>query len=93
MYNIDPRTKEIFTIAQEEAAEVIVEMSKCMRFGIDTVKWKTQRTHQVELEQEIGDFLCMVDLLKEQGLVSDLGLKEAKERKLAKLHEHSSIFK
>ena len=30
-------TKEILTILQEECAEVIVEVSKCFRFGPDQI--------------------------------------------------------
>jgi NTP pyrophosphatase (non-canonical NTP hydrolase) len=54
--------REILIITQEEAAEVIQEISKVQRFGFDTTH-KSGQTNQEALEQEIGDFLAMVDLL------------------------------
>lgn len=83
--------REILIILQEEAAEVIQEVSKVQRFGLDSTH-KSGKTNQLALEQEIGDFLAMVELLRERGIVTDTGLEIAKASKVAKLQQWSNIF-
>ena len=90
---MNEQVQEILDILQEECAEVIVEVSKCRRFGTDSLHYKTGVTHREMLEQEIGDFLAMVTLLEQQGIVTQAGLSAAQERKIEKLKIWSSIFK
>ena len=59
---MNEKEKEILVIAQEECAEVIQEISKCFRFGIDSVH-KSGTIHRTVLEHEVGDLLCMIDLM------------------------------
>lgn len=87
------KIQEALDILQEECAEVIVEVSKCRRFGIDALHYKTGLPHRDMLEQEIGDVLAMVDILLEQDIITMEGLDHAKTKKIAKLHDWSSIFK
>jgi NTP pyrophosphatase (non-canonical NTP hydrolase) len=89
---MNERVQEILDILQEECAEVIVEVSKCRRFGLDSVHYKTGELHQAMLEQELGDVLAMIRLLIEQGVVSVEALEAAGERKLEKLRKWSTIF-
>jgi hypothetical protein len=87
----DETTKEILLITQEECAEIIQAISKSFRFGIDTVyKGVSNRAH---LEEEIGDFLCMLDLLIDNGIVNEDAVISAKNQKLNKLLTWSNIFK
>jgi NTP pyrophosphatase (non-canonical NTP hydrolase) len=83
--------QEILTITQEEAAEVIQEICKVQRFGLDSTH-KSGITNQAALEQEIGDLLAMIDLLREHSVISEAGLEIAKARKIARLHQWSNIF-
>ena len=92
MHNMTPRLKEILVISQEEAAEVIQEISKCFRFGLNS-NHKNGRVHRDALESEIGDFLAMVDLLLEEGVVTESGLSAAKQQKIEKLKVWSEIFR
>ena len=86
--NIDT---EILLITQEECAEVTQAISKIFRFGFDSVhKGVDNRTH---LEEEIGDLMCMIDLLIDNGIVSEAAVMTAKNEKLNKLLTWSSIFK
>ena len=89
---MNERTQEILDILQEECAEVIVEVSKCRRFGLDSTHYKTGQVHSQMLEQELGDVLAMLKLLIESGVVSCDGLEAAAERKLEKLKSWSNIF-
>lgn len=85
-------TQQALDILQEECAEVIVEVSKCRRFGIDSVHYRTGELHRTMLEQEIGDVLALVDILVDQGLVDQDALDSAKESKRLKLMQWSTIF-
>lgn len=88
-----PQVQETLDILQEECAEVIVEVSKCRRFGVDSLHYKTNLSHSTMLENEIGDVLAMVDILIDQGIISDANLELAKQRKKEKLKQWSGIFK
>lgn len=82
---------EVLLIAQEECAEVIQAISKVFRFGMDDeFKGQTNREH---LEEEIGDLMCMIDLLIDQGIISESACMAAKSEKLNKLLTWSNIFK
>jgi NTP pyrophosphatase (non-canonical NTP hydrolase) len=81
---------EIILIAQEECAEVIQAISKVNRFGIDDIhNGKSNRDH---LEEEIGDLMCMFELMIENGIIQKQSVDNAKERKIAKLKCWSNIY-
>lgn len=87
------KTQETLDILQEECAEVIQNVSKCRRFGLDNVYLKDQGTQRDNLAKEVGDVLAMVDILLDQGVftLEELGL--AKQAKKEKLKVWSNIFK
>jgi NTP pyrophosphatase (non-canonical NTP hydrolase) len=85
-------TKEILTILQEECAEVIVEVSKCFRFGPDQMMEGINVTNMERLQKEIGDLQAMIELLVDNKVgVTTQGLKEAKKAKFQKLKLWSNL--
>lgn len=86
------KIEEALGILQEECAEVIVEVSKIRRFGIDSVHYKTGQTHSAMLEAEVGDVLALVDILIEQGILNSEELALANERKKEKLKQWSKLY-
>jgi NTP pyrophosphatase (non-canonical NTP hydrolase) len=85
-------TKEILTILQEECAEVIVEVSKCFRFGPDQMMEGVNVTNMQRLQKEIGDLQAMIELLVDNKVgVTTQGLKEAKKAKFQKLKQWSNL--
>ena len=85
-------TKEILTILQEECAEVIVEVSKCFRFGPDQMMEGVDVTNIQRLEKELGDLQAMIELLVDNNVgVSMQGLKTAKKAKFEKLKHWSNL--
>lgn len=86
------QTKEILTILQEECAEVIVEVSKCFRFGPDQMMQGVEVTNIQRLEKELGDLHAMIQLLVKQKVgVSQEGINQAKLKKFEKLKIYSNI--
>jgi hypothetical protein len=83
--------REVMIIAQEEAAEVIQEISKVFRFGIDD-QHRDGMSHRQRLETEIGDLLCMIDLMMDHRLIDPVEVEIARQAKVAKLRKHSGIF-
>ena len=84
--------REIMLILQEEGAEVIQAVSKCMRFGPDQIKPNKDVSNISMLEEEIGDFLAMVELLTDLNIgVTTEGLEQAKKNKFEKLKLWSTI--
>jgi NTP pyrophosphatase (non-canonical NTP hydrolase) len=82
--------REIMLITQEECAEVTQAISKVFRFGLDdTHNGVTNREH---LEEEIGDLMCMIDLMITKGVVREAPVLKAKSLKMSKLQHWSNIF-
>jgi NTP pyrophosphatase (non-canonical NTP hydrolase) len=87
----DDQTKEILCITQEECAEVSQSISKIFRFGWTSVHPKTMVNNKEHLEEEIGDLLCMIDILVEKCIISDEQINIARKEKREKLKKWSWI--
>jgi len=84
------KQKEVLLIAQEECAEVIQAISKVFRFGkSDQYNGKT---NQQRLEEEVGDLLCMIELMQQYGIVNPTNVLNANVSKRNKLKKWSNIF-
>jgi NTP pyrophosphatase (non-canonical NTP hydrolase) len=84
--------KEILTILQEECAEVIVDVSKCFRFGPDQCLENTDVSNIQRVQKELGDLQAMIELLVEANVgVTTQGLKAAKKAKFEKLKQWSNL--
>lgn len=85
-------TKEILTILQEECAEVIVEISKCFRFGPDQIMQGIEESNIQRLQKELGDLQAMIELLVDNdvGVTLD-GMNTAKLKKFEKLKQWSNL--
>jgi NTP pyrophosphatase (non-canonical NTP hydrolase) len=88
---MNDKQKEILVITQEECAEVVVEISKIFRFGINN-RHKDGMTHQEKLEMEVGDLLCMLNLLTSHGLIRPEQVQQAVLEKQNKLKKWSKIY-
>ena len=86
------KEREILGILQEECAEVIQAVSKCVRFGIDN-SHKSGNTQRENLSMEVGDLVCMIGLMIEAGLVKEEDINRARDEKIEKLKVYSNIFK
>ena len=76
---------ELLTILQEECAEVIQEASKIKRFG--------QTSENINrLAKEVGDLVCMIELLQEWEVVSYSAVEDARQEKLQKLKIWSNLL-
>jgi NTP pyrophosphatase (non-canonical NTP hydrolase) len=88
---MNEKHQEILVITQEECAEVIQEISKIFRFGIDS-QHKDGIKHQEKLEMEVGDLLCMINLLTSHGLIRPEQVQIAAQNKQEKLKVWSKIY-
>jgi NTP pyrophosphatase (non-canonical NTP hydrolase) len=88
---MEEKHREILVITQEECAEVIQEISKVFRFGLDN-RHKDGLLHQEKLEQEVGDLLCMISLMTSHGLIRPEKVQVALESKQDKLKKWSKIY-
>jgi NTP pyrophosphatase (non-canonical NTP hydrolase) len=89
---MNTKITESLGLLQEECAEVIVEVSKCNRFGLNSTHYKTGLTHLEMLAIEIADVLTLVDYLLEIGILDQSMLEIAKEAKKQKLKKWSKIY-
>jgi len=76
---------ELLTILQEECAEVIQEASKVKRFG--------QNAENLDrLAKEIGDLVCMIQLVQDWQLVAPSDIETNSAAKKEKLKVWSNLF-
>jgi NTP pyrophosphatase (non-canonical NTP hydrolase) len=80
---------EIMLIAQEECAEVTQAISKVFRFGIDGVH--NGATNKQRLEEEVGDLLCMIEMMIEKNIIDSEAVAKAGVEKKNKLAKWSNI--
>ena len=78
------RREELLVITMEECAEVSQACSKMLRFN--------EQIDYENLQDEIGDLMCMVELLKEQGIVTNTQIAKRMEVKREKLKKWSSLY-
>jgi NTP pyrophosphatase (non-canonical NTP hydrolase) len=86
------KQNEILLIAQEECAEVTQAISKIFRFGMDAKHPNEDRNNKQRLTEEVGDLLCMIELLIANGVVDEMSVYNAKNAKMTKLAKWSNIF-
>lgn len=91
---MNEKIREALIITQEECAEVIQAVSKIMRFGFDSC-YPTEDSASTKecLDMEIGQLLCMIGILVDQGVVDEDAMMTAMEAKKIKLETWSNIFK
>ena len=89
---MDDKIRETLVITQEECAEVIQEISKIFRFGLTAKHPDRTYDNKIQLEEEIGDLICMVSLMVEKGIVDESNIEQAAKRKRKKLETWSNIF-
>lgn len=72
---------ELMTILMEECAEVTVAASKIIRFDLT-------EDNRKRLEEEVGDLMCMVQLLEDRGLIDPamVALQANEKRKKLKIY-------
>lgn len=83
---------EILDILQEECGEVVQVVSKCRRFGIDEIYGQDGETNRSRLTKEVGDLMCMIQLMHEAGIVDMAELMFAASKKREKLKQWSKIY-
>lgn len=81
--------REIMLITQEECAEVTQAISKVFRFGFDSEY--NGRTNKERLEEEIGDLMCMLQLMADRDIIDWSLVSLAAGRKKIKLQTWSNI--
>jgi len=62
------RERELLGILQEEAAEIVVAVSKALRFGLADGYPGTDRVNRLDIAAEIGDLLGVMDMLTVEGV-------------------------
>ena len=78
------RKEETLLILMEECAEVAQAASKCIRFG--------GPVNDHTLAQEVGDLMCMIDILVSDGVLDEDIIGQATDDKREKLKVYSKIF-
>jgi NTP pyrophosphatase (non-canonical NTP hydrolase) len=85
------KENEICLITMEECSEVIQAISKVQRFGIDGVHPVSNVTNRGHLEEEIGDLMAMIDMLKQVYGLDNANVLKASLNKLEKLKKWSNL--
>ena len=76
--------QQLMCITMEECGELIQACSKMLRFGEDS--------DYTQLQEEIGDVMCMIEILRDGGLVSEQQIQERIKVKKEKLMKWSMLY-
>ena len=79
------KREELFVITMEECGELIQACSKMIRS-----KGKTK--YERNLHDDVGDVVCMIEILKMNGLINDKQIEERVKEKKEKLMKWSMLF-
>ena len=79
------KQEEMLVITMEECGELIQACSKVIR---SDGKTKYLRN----LQDEIGDVMCMIEIIKMSGIVNDEQIEDRMEEKKQKLKKWSKLF-
>lgn len=81
--------EECLSVLAEECAEVIQVVHKIDRFGMDSYHPNDPSKNNLDLlHGELGDLLCMVDLLVEEGVLDPMRIQNAKLFKRVKFAKY-----
>jgi NTP pyrophosphatase (non-canonical NTP hydrolase) len=81
------KRQELLTITMEECGELVQACSKLIRFEEDECP-----NDMSNLQDEIGDLMCIFELLKRDGFVTEEQIKDRMFLKEQKLMKWSSLF-
>lgn len=90
MKTLTEQQKEVLLIVQEECAEVTQAISKIFRFGLKETY--QNKSNQERLEEEVGDLMCMIELMQDSGVIDPEFVRTASIKKRIKLEQWSNIF-
>jgi NTP pyrophosphatase (non-canonical NTP hydrolase) len=79
------KTREMLIITMEECGELVQACSKVIRT-------KGRAKYRRNLRDEIGDVMCMIEILKMSGMVTEEQIQERMREKTKKLEKWSTIF-
>ena len=75
---------ELMIITMEECGELTQACSKVLRTDF--------KDHALQdLKQEVADVVCMIELMKKNGLVDDSDIVQGIQRKMEKLEIYSNL--
>ena len=78
------KKEEMLVITMEECGELIQACRKMIRFD--------EPCDTTQLQDEIGDVMCMIEILKDGGLVTDEQIQKRMAVKKEKLMKWSLLF-
>lgn len=79
------KREEMLVITMEECGELIQACSKMLRFN--------EEQDYTQLQDEIGDVMCMIEILRDGGLVSDKQIADRIKVKKEKLMKWSLLYR
>jgi len=80
------KQEELLVITMEECGELIQACSKILRSG------KAEGKNLKNLQDEVGDVVCMIDIMLRNNLISEKKLLDRKLVKLGKLKKWSKLL-
>lgn len=87
-FNLNSKEQELLVVLSEECGEVIQAASKILRFGLNTKSPYSNKNNKQQLEQELGDLMCLIRELYENGSIDLNNVLAAAEKKKKKLEKY-----
>lgn len=80
------RIEHLLIVLSEECAELTKEISKSLRFGLDSKRTKKQLTNRKKISNELGDIISVANMLSDDGIIEFPSKKQmdSKRKKVEK---------
>ena len=75
------REEYLFTVLNEELAEVIKEISKCLRFTKDHKPPQYCTTNIQRVRDELADTFAIIQMLREEGVNLDINFNRVDDKR------------
>lgn len=85
------RAEHLLTILQEECAEIIQQVSKIKRFGIDNYQPVSGKTNRELLDNELHDFIGVLKMLNDEKIIEFLVDSTKADAKIEKVKRYLLI--
>jgi len=86
------REEHLLVILGEESSEIIKDISKSLRFGIFSYEPGQELDNREKIENEIADFLGVVEMLQDDGIIGEISIEKIKIKK-EKVEKYLQISK
>ena len=76
------KNEHLLVVLSEESSEIIKDVAKSLRFGLESIEPGQNYSNGEKIENEIADFLGVVEMLQELNMIGEISKEKIKKKKI-----------